>query len=201
MIFLTENIPYTPKMLADELGFEENTVRLALEALEQLNMIHSDGFLSVSGWEEYQNIDGMEKIREQNRIRKQAERARKKMLPEPPSRDSHATVTQSHATEEDIEEDIERRNKKESNKTAKRFTPPTVDEVAEYCRERGNNIDAAHFVDYYSARGWELSKGRKLKDWKAAVRTWERNGYSKPRTGANGVRITDAKTDILDDIF
>ena len=284
MIFLTENIPYTPKMLADELGFEENTVRLALEALEQLNMIHSDGFLSVSGWEEYQNVQGLDKVREQARLRQAKHRAKRKeslvgagnrcaycggvgdtidhviprsrggldipenavpccqacnsakkdkdvaeflnarlsygehvdidgilsneVLQQYVSFDGehfvtlqNENVTLRNAAEEDIEEDIERRNKKESNKTAKRFTPPTVDEVAEYCRERGNNIDAAHFVDYYSARGWELSKGRKLKDWKAAVRTWERNGYSKPRTGANGVRITDAKTDILDDIF
>lgn len=50
MIFLTENIPYTPKMLADELDFEESIVRLALEALEQLGMIQSDGF--------WQSLDG-----------------------------------------------------------------------------------------------------------------------------------------------
>ena len=70
MIFLTENIPYTAKMLADELDFEENTVVLALNVLEQLNMIVANsGFFSIAGWEEYQNIDGMEKIKEQNRIR------------------------------------------------------------------------------------------------------------------------------------
>ena len=61
-----------------------------------------------------------------------------------------------------------------------RFTPPTVEEVEEYCRERDNGIDAEHFIDYYEARGWELSKGRKVKDWKACVRTWERNNRSKP---------------------
>lgn len=61
-----------------------------------------------------------------------------------------------------------------------RFTPPTVEEVEDYCRERDNGIDAEHFIDYYEARGWELSKGRKVKDWKACVRTWERNNRSKP---------------------
>lgn len=51
MIFLTENIPYTPKMLADELDFEESTVALALKALEQLDMIVTDdGFFSIAGW-------------------------------------------------------------------------------------------------------------------------------------------------------
>lgn len=58
-----------------------------------------------------------------------------------------------------------------------RFTPPTVDEIAEYCLERGNGIDAQHFVDYYARQGWKLSNGIAVKDWKACVRTWEtRNG-------------------------
>ena len=93
MIFLTENIPYTPKMLADELDFEESTVALALKALEQLDMIvMDDGFFTIAGWEEYQNIEGMDKIREQNRLRKQKQRAKKNLL-EDVSRDSHGTVT------------------------------------------------------------------------------------------------------------
>lgn len=101
MIFLTENIAYTTKMLADELDFEENTVKLALNALEQLNMIVVDsGFFSISGWSEYQNIEGMDRIREQNRIRKQKQREKQKFIPAP-SRDGHVTVTGSHATEED----------------------------------------------------------------------------------------------------
>lgn len=110
MIFLTENIPYTPKMLADELDFEENTVKLALEALERLGMVvTSNGCFTIAGWSEHQNIDGMEKIREQNRLRKQRQREKQKLLPDA-SRDSPVTVTQSHATEEDIEkeEEIER---------------------------------------------------------------------------------------------
>ena len=65
MIFLTENIPYTPKMLADELDFEENTVELALKALEQLDMIVTDnGVFTIAGWEEYQNTDRLAEIRE-----------------------------------------------------------------------------------------------------------------------------------------
>ena len=79
MIFLTENIPYTPKMLADELDFEENTVQLALKALEQLNMVVTDqGYFTIAGWDEYQNIEGMDKIREQNRIRQQKRREKTK---------------------------------------------------------------------------------------------------------------------------
>ena len=108
MIFLTENIPYTPKMLADELDFEENTVELALRALEQLDMIVTDnGVFAIAGWEEYQNIEGMEKIREQNRLRKQRQRENQKLL-DSVSRDCHVTVTGCHAIEEEIEEDKEK---------------------------------------------------------------------------------------------
>ena len=107
MVFLTENIPYTPKMLADELDFEETTVQLALNALQQLNMIVTDsGFFSIAGWNEYQNIEGMEKIREQNRLRKAAQRERQKALAEP-SQDSHVTSRDSHATDIDIDKEKE----------------------------------------------------------------------------------------------
>ena len=57
------------------------------------------------------------------------------------------------------------------------FKPPTIDEVKKYCAERKNKVDAIKFVDHYEARGWLLGKV-KMKDWKAAVRTWERNDYS-----------------------
>ena len=61
MIFLTENIPYTTKMLADELGFEENTVKLAIRALEEYDMITTDhAHFAIAGWNEYQNIEGMD---------------------------------------------------------------------------------------------------------------------------------------------
>lgn len=62
----------------------------------------------------------------------------------------------------------------------KKFVIPTVEEVQAYCDERGNNIDAQHFIDYYSARGWMLGKNH-IKDWKACVRTWERNDSFKPK--------------------
>lgn len=57
-----------------------------------------------------------------------------------------------------------------------RFSPPTVDEVKAYCKERNNNVDAERFIDYYNSNGWMVGKN-KMKDWKAAVRTWENNGY------------------------
>jgi len=52
------------------------------------------------------------------------------------------------------------------------FTPPTVEEVDGYCRSRGNGIGGQEFVDFYESKGWMIGKN-KMKDWKAAVRTWE----------------------------
>lgn len=121
MIFLTENIPYTTKMLADELGFEENTVKLALQALEQFNMIQTDqGYFTIAGWNEYQNIEGMEKIREQNRIRQKKWYDKQKALPtseENPNVRSNVTVTQPNAT--DKEEDIDKEKEKKKKKSVK----------------------------------------------------------------------------------
>lgn len=65
---------------------------------------------------------------------------------------------------------------KESNterEKRKRFTPPTVEEVRAYCQERNNGIDPQRFVDFYTANGWTQGRGKPIKDWRAAVRTWE----------------------------
>ena len=197
MIFLTENIPYTPKMLADELDFEENTVRLALDALEKLGMIRNDGFLSIAGWEEHQNIDGMDRIREQNRLRKQRQREREKLL----LSDGHGTVTGNHATDK-IREDknrLEEDKKEDKKKTVKRFLPPSIQEVQAYCRERGNNVDPERFIDFYSSKGWMVGKNP-MKDWKAAVRTWEKSDYSKPKTGPNGVKLSTERDELDDEM-
>lgn len=62
------------------------------------------------------------------------------------------------------------------------FTPPTLEEVAAYCRDRNNGVDPQKWYDFYSAKGWMIGKN-KMKDWKAAVRTWERSSSferSKP---------------------
>ncbi len=74
---------------------------------------------------------------------------------------------------------------------APRFTPPSVEEVKAYCLERRNGVDAQRFVDFYEANGWSQGRGKTIKDWRAAVRTWERgenNGsaadHGKPESSA-----------------
>lgn len=54
-----------------------------------------------------------------------------------------------------------------------RFSPPTLEEVKAYCQERKNHVDADRFVDFYASKGWKVGN-QPMKDWKAAVRTWER---------------------------
>ena len=75
---------------------------------------------------------------------------------------------------------IDKDSKEESarEEKAKRFYPPTLDEVKQYCEERNNNIDPMAFIDFYSSKGWMIGKNR-MKDWKAAVRTWERKRKEK----------------------
>ena len=76
---------------------------------------------------------------------------------------------------EKIPPDIEK-----ESKPLQRFTAPTLEEVKAYCVERKNNVDAERFIDYYTANGWKVGKNP-MKDWKAAVRSWERNDFGKPK--------------------
>jgi len=82
-----------------------------------------------------------------------------------------ATVTKALPREE---------KRREEKKNTYRFQPPSVADVRVYCTERRNGIDPQAFVDYYATRGWKLKGGVSMKDWRAAVRTWEKN--NAPRT-------------------
>jgi len=180
MIFLTENIPYTPKMLADELDFEENTVQLALGALERLNMIVvNDGFFTIAGWEEYQNIEGMDKIREQNRLRKQRQRDNQKLLEEA-SRDSHVTVTECHATDIDIDKEKDKDKEKEKKDIRHKH--------GEYKNVLLSDSDLEKLKDEFP-RDWEerierlssyiASTGKSYKNHLATIRNWARKDAEK----------------------
>ena len=68
---------------------------------------------------------------------------------------------------------------KDTGTKAKRFMPPTLDQVHFYCNERLNNVDANKFIDHYTSNGWLVGKN-KMKDWKAAIRTWEKSSFDKP---------------------
>ncbi len=78
----------------------------------------------------------------------------------------------------------DRLGKDRKDDSSKRFAPPTLEEVISYCNERKNRVDAERFCAYYESNGWMVGKN-KMKDWKAAIRTWERsdsNGNTTSRT-------------------
>ena len=87
---------------------------------------------------------------------------------------SDAPVIQSQSESESESESESAR----ARKRAAPFTPPSPDEVAAYCRERGNTVDAERFCDFYASKGWMIGNQR-MKDWRAAVRTWEKRGETQ----------------------
>jgi len=69
-------------------------------------------------------------------------------------------------------------------RATKRFQVPTLDDVSGYCIERKNFVDAERFIDHYTSNGWKVGKNP-MKDWKSAVRTWEKNSTVQPVTKSN----------------
>ena len=107
MIFITERVPFTKEDLADEFDFEISTIELALKAFVEYDMIDlsEEGFISVRNWEEYQNVEGMDKIREQTRERVAKCRERKRLSNG--NATCNVTVTQCNAVEEEGEQEKE----------------------------------------------------------------------------------------------
>ena len=96
----------------------------------------------------------------------------------------------------DSETTVKHTNKNEKNEknNIRRFTPPTYEQVSSYCLERNNNVDAHRFVDHYEANGWMRGK-TKMKDWKAAVRFWERSNGGGSKTNNNNLGHMDCERD------
>lgn len=131
-IFLTENIPYTKDMLASEFDFEITTIQLALTSLMKLGMINLDeSNLCVAGWEYHQNVEGLERIREQTRKRVAKHRENQRLLKD--NVDSNVTgnitVTDGNAIEgdrdRDIDIDIERDRDRDINTISKDIVSST----------------------------------------------------------------------------
>lgn len=118
-------------------------------------------------------------------------------LRDPPSLKCHSNVTGASDAISSHSHSSESKSIPEQKKRTQ-FVPPSVDDVRDYCDTRGNSVDADTFVDYYAARGWKLGKTI-MKDWRAAVRTWEQrnserhqteqtNGTYKPSPGLEAFR-------------
>ena len=215
-VFLMSNrIPYTDEMFATIFRRNINTVRLALRSLEQFGMIEIiDNVITIPNWNKHQTLDAYEKKKERDRLYQQERRAAQKALVAGASSDKSSDTspdTSSDVAISDKEKEEERDKERDINismgvpaeqpgeKRASRkvFSPPTVEEVREYCAERGNFVDPETFVDFYESKGWVVGKA-KMKDWKAAVRTWER---SENRKKGGAVKVTVHRRTDLDDIF
>jgi len=93
----------------------------------------------------------------------------------------------SYFSDSRVEDSIGEDSKvKKKERGAKRFAPPTLDEVTAYCHERGNNVDPQRFMDYFETSGWVDSKGNKVKNWKQKVITWEGTRTSSGSGGSSG---------------
>jgi hypothetical protein len=93
---------------------------------------------------------------------------------------SNATSTTKHATSNALQEvslvkQVEQVTQEEKN-SAKNFIRPSIQEISEYCKSRGNRIDPQAWLDHYTANGWRVGRNP-MKDWKAAIRTWEKNSF------------------------
>ena len=185
-IYFLENVPYTDEMLATQFRRPLNTVRMALDTFRQFGMIEIiDDFLCLPSWEKYQSADKMEKIREQNRLRKRRERA-KLLPPADMSRDSHATVTQCHATDIDKDIDTDRDIDIESNKADK---PPKAPrhKYGQYSNVLLSDEDLEKLKSEFS--DWEkrierlseymASTGKSYKNHLATIRNWARRDTEK----------------------
>lgn len=181
-VYFTKDIPYTDQMLSTEFNMPLSTIQLALNVFKQYEMIDiTDDLLKISNWEKYQNVEGMEKIREQNRLRNIEYRKRKKekLLTYDVTHD--VAVTQNDGTDIDIEKDIKNKNidirdksiEKDSTNKAKRFIKPTIEEVQTYILENNLNVNSTYWYDYYESNGWKVGRNP-MKDWKACVRRWNK---------------------------
>lgn len=140
--------------LSDRWGWSKTKVRSFLDLLQNDNMIikisdRKKTTINVVNYGIYQDIKTTEK----------------------PQKNCENTAKEPQKNTN--KNDKNNKNDKKVNNTV-RFTPPEVTTVRDYCMERNNSINPQSFVDFYESKGWMVGKN-KMKDWKAAVRTWERN--------------------------
>lgn len=105
------------------------------------------------------------------------------------SMQEHASACNSMREDADMDMDMDTQASKDAGvKRGARFKPPTRDEVAAYCRSRSNRVDPDAFVNFYAAKGWKVGN-QGMKDWQAAVRTWERRDKSPVVTAPPGRKV------------
>lgn len=165
-------IPYNVDKIAEITHINVDIVRVALELYKKIGLVYEAdencNFMRIP------DVPGMVGYTTQAALEKAKQRERKKQresgqLPDkcPDNVQQELRVNSLELIDNSLELDKDKEDKR------KRFTPPTVEQVQSYCIERRNTVDAERFVDFYDAKGWKIGN-QTMKDWKAAVRTWER---------------------------
>ena len=184
-LVVNDRIPYNAEMLASVTGHQVGTIKQALSMFKELGLIEilENGAIYML---DIQNFIG--------RGSSEADRKREYRQRIETDRTNVQTkvreISEKSPPEIEIELEKEIKIEKEIDSSAstttkrKRFEKPTLSEIKAYCIERGNKVDAQHFFDYYESNGWRVGKNS-MKNWQAAVRTWERSEYRKPNSKKN----------------
>lgn len=170
-------IPYNVDKIAEITHINVDIVRVALELYKKIGLVYEAdencNFMripDVPGMVGYTTQAAIEKAKQRER-RKQREAGQ--LLDKCPDNVRQELRVKSIELRDNSLE-IEKEDKR------KRFTPPTVEQVKLYCIERGNTVDAENFFDFYEAKGWKVGN-QPMKDWRAAVRTWEKREERSPQ--------------------
>ena len=165
------------------LPFDDHDVEAALDDLAGgpdpfIQRYEVDGrkYLQVVNWPKHQSPH----VREPDSVIPPAPD-----LPVPSTSQAHAEPVGSGLRVKGIRNQESGKEEGAGETTAKRFTPPTVEDVRAYCTERKNKIDAQAFVDFYESKGWKVGN-QSMKSWKASVRTWESNNRGARGSPTNG---------------
>ncbi len=184
-LVVNERIPYNAEMLASVTGHQVGTIKQALSMFKELGLIEvlENGAIYMLDIQNFIGKGSTEADRQRLYDRRISEERKQNKLTQ--SRNLEEICKKSTPEIEiELEKDIEiekeiHSSAKSTTTKRKRFEKPTLSEIKEYCIERNNNVDAQHFYDHYESNGWKVGKNS-MKDWKAAVRTWEKNNYNKP---------------------
>ena len=168
---INDKIPFTDEMLATIFRRSVNTVRLALTTFEQFGMVEIvNGIITIPNWGKHQSVDMLNDRRDYMRQYMSSYRGKQKMLTCKVNGKANVNP-QEVETEEDTDKEEDNTAPQASPKSYK-FVPPTIEEVAAYCKERNNGVDPVKWWNFYNAKDWMIGK-TKMKKWKSAVITWE----------------------------
>jgi predicted phage replisome organizer len=182
-LVVNDRIPYNAEMLASVTGHQVGTIKQALSMFKELGLIEilENGAIYMLDIQNFIGKGSTEADRQRLYDRRISEERKQKKLTQ--SRNLEEILEKSTPEIEiELEKDIKiekeiHSSAKSTTTKRKRFEKPTLSEIKAYCIERNNNVDAQHFFDYYESNGWKVGKNS-MKNWQAAVRTWEKNSYT-----------------------